>query len=172
VNATVIALSLLCLGNLILTVGVVRRLREHTAILDTLAGEPPEVMRPAGAVVDDFAATAGDGTPVARDLLTGQTLVGFFTPGCGPCQEKLPEFLARAGKAPGGRSLAVVVDANGGGAMAERLADVALVVVERSGGPVATAFGVRAFPAFALVGPEGRIEASGDLAAIPVVVAA
>ena len=43
----------------------------------------------------------------------------------------------------------------------------------QSGGPVAKAFGVRGFPAFALVGDDGRIEAAGnDLGSIPILVAA
>jgi hypothetical protein len=170
VIAAVVALSLLCLGNLVITVTVVRRLNEHTTALDRLEGAPPEVIRPAGATVDDFAATAHDGTVVARDLLAVPALVGFFSPGCGPCHERLPEFVARARRAPAGRTLAVVVGADSD--MVERLAEVAAVVVEQPGGPLVDAFGVRGFPAFALIGEHGRIEASGiEPAALPLLVA-
>jgi len=176
--AAIIVLSLLCLGHLTLTLGLMRRLNEHTAVLDRIAGEPPEVMRPAGEVVDDFAATAFDGTPVALELLAAPTIVGFFSPGCGPCKERLPEFIARVGHAPAGRALAVVVSAKGDTdseteMMVSRLSEVALVVVEPTDGPVAKAFGVRGFPAFGLIGDGGRIEAGGtDLASIPVLVSA
>ena len=144
----VVALSLLCLGNLLLTLGLARRIRE----------EPPAVLLPPGALVD---------VP-----LDPPTLVGFFSPGCGPCQERLPDFVARARKAPAGRTLAVVVG-DDGDAMVEQLTGVADVIVEARGGALATAFGVKGFPAFALVGDGGRIEASGtDLTSMPHLVAA
>ncbi len=175
-----IALSLLCLGHLALTIVLVRRLNEHTVVLDRIAGAPPEVMRPTGEVVDDFAATACDGTPVASDLLAAPAVVGFFSPGCGPCKERLPEFVARLRHAPASRALAVVVGVEGDNStdretdmMVSSLSEVALVVAEPPGGPVAKAFGVRGFPAFGLIGDGGRIVASGtDLASIPVIVAA
>src|SRR5262245_15248187 len=131
-------------------------------------------MRPVGAVVDSFAATAWDGTPVALELLSAPTVVGFFSPGCSPCHERLPDFVARARRAPSGRTLAVVVgDGDDSEAMVASLAEVALVVVERRGGALTTAFGVRGFPSFALVGEAGLIEASGtDLASIPTLVPA
>lgn len=171
--AVIIVLSLLCLGHLVLTLGLVRRLNEHTEVLDRLAGAP-EVMRPTGETVDDFAATTSDGTPVAPDLLATPVVVGFFSPGCGPCHERLPAFIARVRHAPPGRALAVVVGSEGESAeMVAGLSAVAMVVAEAPGGPVAKAFGVRAFPAFAMVGQGGRIEASGgDLDSIPVLVAA
>lgn len=34
-----------------------------------------------------------DGLPVSRDLLTDETLVGFFSPGCPACKEQLPKFV-------------------------------------------------------------------------------
>lgn len=144
----VVALSFLCLVNLLLTLGLARRIRE----------EPPEVMLPAGAHTDA--------------ALEPPTLVGFFSPTCGPCQERLPEFIARARRAPAGRTLAVVVG-DGSADMVALLTGVASTVVEPRGGELSTAFGVKGFPAFALVGDGGRIEASGsDLAAIPHLVAA
>ena len=176
-TVAVIVLSLLCLGDLILTVGVVRRLREHSSALNHLAGDPPAVLRSPGEVVDDFTASTVNGEPVGRDRLDARTIVGFLSPTCGPCREQLPAFVARARQAPSGRTLAVVV---GSGAaaddlateLADRLGD-RFVVQEPPGGPVATAFGVDGYPAFALVGPGGRIEAGGfDLATIPVLVAA
>ena len=145
----VAVLSLLCLGNLLLTLGLARRINEQ---------EPPAVLLPPGSVVD-----------VA---LEPPTLVGFFSPGCGPCQERLPDFVARARRAPAGRTLAVVVG-DAADTMVASLTGAASVVVEPRGGTLATAFGVRGFPAFALVGEHGRIEASGtDLASIPQLVAA
>lgn len=149
-TVAVVMLSVLCLVNLLLTLGLARRIR----------AELPPVVLPPGSLVDA--------------ALDPPTLVGFFSPGCGPCHESLPEFVARAGRAPAGRTLAVIV---GGGERADEmvaaLTDVASTVEEPRGGTLATAFAVKGFPAFALVGDDGRIEASGsDLASIPRLVAA
>jgi thiol-disulfide isomerase/thioredoxin len=177
VVVAVVMLSLLCLLNLLLTVGVVRRLKEHTTALEMLAGPLGEVMQPAGGSVADYAATTVDGTAVGRELLLGPTLVGFFSPGCGPCRERLPEFVARAAQAPAGRVLAVVVQRAGapaeeGQAMVADLAGAAPVVVEPPGGSLSTSFGVRGFPAFGLLEPSGQLVASGtELSAIPILVA-
>lgn len=174
--AAVIVLGLLCLGHLALTVGLVRRLNEHTSVLDRIAGEGPEVIAAAGETIGAFAVTARDGTPIAPELLAAPAIVGFFSPGCGPCKERLPEFVARVRRAPAGHALAVVVgkeDDSEAEAMVSRLSEVALVVTETPGGAVAKAFGVRGFPAFALVGDGGRIEAGGtDLTSIPILVTA
>lgn len=174
-SVAIAALSLLSLVNLMVTAGVVRRLREHRAILDKVAGEPPQVMRPAGAVVDHFASTSVDGEPIERDLLAGLTLVGFFSPTCGPCHERLPDFLARARSTPGGRGqvIAVVVErGEPAEEMVTSLSAACRVAVEPPGGDLAESFGVRGFPAFGLVDRAGVIVASGiDLSAIPVPVA-
>jgi thiol-disulfide isomerase/thioredoxin len=168
----------LTLLNLVLTLGVIRRLREHTALLSNRP-EHPELMRPAGAQADEFAATTTDGEPVSRDLLTGRTLVAHLSTTCAPCRERLPEFLAVAAEFDGGRSqvLAVVSRSGDGDAVAaeyvERLAPVARVVVEFGRGPVATAFGVSGFPSFAVVEDRGRIVASNvELAELAVARAA
>jgi hypothetical protein len=175
VTVLVVVLGLFSLVNLLFTAGVVRRLREHTTILDALAGEPPVVTRPVGTAVDAFTTTAVDGTAVARDRLAGLTLVGFLSPRCGPCHERLPEFLDRAGEMPGGRDrvLAVVVgERDDASEMVATLAAVAVVAVERPGGGLARAFGVTGFPAFALVDADGVVKASGtDFRAIPIPVA-
>jgi protein-disulfide isomerase len=179
VIVAVVALSLICLLDLFLTVGVVRRLKEHTAALDELAGAPAEVMKPVGTSIADYTATTVDGARIALDLLAGPTLVGFFSPRCGPCRERLPEFVARAAETPAGRVLAVVVGTDRDGivggdsqAMVAALAGATPVVLERPGGVVGTAFGVRGFPAFGLVDASGRLVASGtELSSIPLPVA-
>jgi len=176
VIVAIAALSVVCVLNLLLTVGVIRRLREHTTLLDTMNPQPPQAMRATGAEVDDFAVTAQDGTPVARRLLAGLTLVGFFSTTCEPCHERLPDFVARARRMPGGRPrvLAVVASrADDHAGMVASLADAAAVVVEGPAGELARAFGVRAFPAFGLVDEAGTIVASStDLGSIPIPVAA
>ena len=79
----ILVLTLMCVLNFLLTLGLARRIRE----------EPPAVMLPPGSRVDT--------------TFEPPTLVGFFSPGCGPCHERLPEFVARARRAPAGRMVAV-----------------------------------------------------------------
>ena len=98
--------------NLLLTVGVIRRLRQHTERLSHLSapgGAPEPVMLEAGAQVGEFAATTTDGEPVSRDLLSGQTLVGVFAPSCSACREQLPNFISKAETFPGGRAQVLAV---------------------------------------------------------------
>lgn len=163
-------LAALCLLNLLLTVGVIRRLKEHTELIQNMpgTGPPPEVMLPAGERVGEFAAETEDGVRVARGELTAETLVGVFSPGCGACAEQMPEFIERAGGNARGRDavLAVVVgDREEYAAQIERLSAVARVVVENPGGEVSAALGVQGFPAFARLDASGRILASGYQAA-------
>jgi cytochrome oxidase Cu insertion factor (SCO1/SenC/PrrC family) len=170
----VVLVGVLTLLNLVLVFGVIRRLREHTALLSTRA-EMPELMRPAGEHADEFAATTVDGDPVSRDLLAGRTLVAYLSTNCAPCRKRLPEFVSVAEGFPGGRSQVLAVVSSSGpddpaaAEYAERLAGVARVVVEPGLGPVSTAFGVSGFPAFAVVEEQGRIAASNvDLAELAV----
>lgn len=154
--AATVLFGLLAAVNLLLTVGVVRRLREHTAELAALRRGPSgnDVALPVDAEVAGFTATAIDGRPVTLDALGSHPLVGFFSPHCAPCEESLPAFIEHAAGRPGGRNgvLAVVVGGTEETAeVAEQLRAVATVVVEPDGGPAQQAFAVLGFPAFVLL---------------------
>jgi thiol-disulfide isomerase/thioredoxin len=159
----VVVVGLLGVLNLVFCFGVIRRLREHTKLLENRHGGPaPTLIRPAGQVIDEFAATTVDGTEISRESLSGTTLAAFFSPGCGPCAEQLPAFVELARAHPGGRDRVLAVlthdDEDGAADMAAALADVAEVVHERPGtGAVKGAFEVRGFPVFALVAPGGLL---------------
>ncbi|MEV4576761.1 TlpA disulfide reductase family protein [Nonomuraea jabiensis] len=160
--AIVALVSVLTVLNLLLTFGVIRRLREHTELLagraTPIVGETPSL--PVGRQVGDFAATTTDGEPVARALLAGDTLVAFLTPGCEPCEESLPHLVEAAKKWPGGRRNTLVVVTGRRDRAAdhvERLAPVARVVVEAPDGPIATGFGVTAYPLFGVVDSSGQV---------------
>jgi thiol-disulfide isomerase/thioredoxin len=171
--AAVTFVGLLGLLDLALTIGVVRRLREHSALLGRRSPFPlGEAIAPAGGTIGDFAALSADGEPVRRDLLADRTLVGFFAPDCAPCREMVPKFIAYATDVPGGRQRALAVVVGESGAAAEYVAaleSVASVVVEPLDGPLAVAFRVRGFPALAIVDADGTVLDSGvafeDLAA-------
>jgi hypothetical protein len=166
----VVMVGSLCTLDLLLTIGLVRRLRQHSELLDDLsemrnAIRMPDVIAPAGTSVGDFTALAADDEPVSAELLGAETLIGFFTPSCPGCAEQLPEFVRYADAMPHGRqqALAVVVGTDDGevGEYAAQLSPVARVVAEEHGGPVAAALLVTGFPAFCLVGGNGVVLASG-----------
>ncbi|GGT03408.1 hypothetical protein GCM10010156_71630 [Planobispora rosea] len=169
--AALLLVGAICLLDLFLTLGVVRRLREHTAHLEKLmqgGGAMPATGLPeAGAVVGAFEARTLDGEEISRDVLSGETLVAFFSPGCKPCLEKLPGFLEHARHRIGGRSLILAIVAGGDSSeeMVQALRPVSRVVVEDGyDGPVARAFHVSEYPAFCLVDSEGTIVAAeGDV---------
>jgi len=169
--AAVILAGAIGLVNLMFTYGVVRRLREHTEILDRLAGPSGKIIIEPGQRVADVAAVTVDGDSIAIYGSDGPTLVGFFAPACQPCKAKLPGFVELARQHPGGRRRVLAVMVGGSDDEAEPfmadLGDAASVVRDGKDGPVPVAFGVQGFPAFALIGADGEVKASGsDLSAL------
>jgi redoxin len=143
--------------NLLLTFGVIRRLREHTDLLADGAGASrgAPTMVGVGESIAPFTATALDGSLVSLDRFADPTLVGVFAPGCEACEEKLPVFVNHAESFPGGRQnvLALVVASDDASAApyVDALAEVAVVVREDSHGPVSAALGITGYPSFAHV---------------------
>lgn len=151
VVAALVLLGLLCLVNLLLTVGILRRMRAQAA---TGSGSL-FALRP-GSDIGEFAATTTDGEPVTAATLNGT--VGFFSADCPACHDTLPDFLAHAREQGRDRVLAVV-----GGDDADTvraLAEVARVVpADLDGGPVAAAFRNTWTPALYVVA-DGRVVAT------------
>ncbi|MEU4832118.1 redoxin domain-containing protein [Streptosporangium sp. NPDC023615] len=162
--------------NLILMLGVIRRLREHTALLSA-RGDDPFFMA-AGEEVGEFTASTTDGETLSRDLLKDETLVAFFSPDCLPCKEKLPKFVEFARAMAGGRDrvlAAVVGDEDEAAAFAAELSPVARVVIEKPGDALNAAFRIRAYPSVLTVAPDeggrllvrnGQVELDRPVAAI------
>ncbi|GAA3134810.1 TlpA family protein disulfide reductase [Streptomyces echinatus] len=149
-TAAVVLVGILCVLDLLLTIGVIKKLREYgPAGPATAPGGGMTPLRP-GEELPDFTAVAVDGALVGRSSLPDGALIAFLAPNCAPCRAKLPELVAYAAAEPGGRDrmLAVVV---GAPEECERfvreLSPVARVVVEPRGGPVCAALRVDAFPA-------------------------
>ncbi|MFE9613066.1 hypothetical protein [Streptomyces sp. NPDC006012] len=136
--------------NLVLLLGVIRRLREHTDLLAPGATDGRELpVIAVGERVGEATAVTESGAEISTARLADATVVAFFAPDCRPCREKVPAFAQFARHVPGGRDrvLAVVVDAAGDGSLfADALGEVAQVVVETPDGPLSGAFQVRAFP--------------------------
>ncbi|MEU7877260.1 TlpA disulfide reductase family protein [Microbispora bryophytorum] len=173
-TALVLGVGVLCLIDLVLTVGVIRRLRAHEEMLSARPAVSPSIVLPPGAKIGGFSAVSTDGVPVSGETLTEPVLVGVFSPDCPACHDRLPQFAERARSFPGGRGnvLAVLVGAE------EEVADelrtlepVALVLIEEYGTGLTKALQVKGFPSLALVDEHGKVVASGstieDLDKIP-----
>ena len=172
----VIGVGILGLVNLWLSVAMARKLREQGEQFARQAAPRmprPAVGPPQGTEVPEFCVTTVSGAVVsAGDLRGERSLIGFFSPGCPPCHDQVPAFLAFARGLPGGpgHALAVVFDGGrpaGGvpGHDADRLAGelaeagAAQVVRGPSAGAAAAALAVTGYPSFILLGADGRVEA-------------
>lgn len=175
--ATVVVLCvLITVFNLVLTFGVIRRLKNHTDQFVEIGRMMPraeplirEGQRPA-----PYTAVSIDGQPVSDADLRSGGLVGFFSPTCDSCTEWLPRFVTAAAALPGGArtALAVVVaDSPAEGAeMAAQLSGVATVVIEPDRGPLAEAFQAKGYPAMGRLGEDGAVVTNWipDVVAVPV----
>lgn len=175
--AAVVLVGIIGLLNLLLTFGVIRRLKEHdVAIAARPHGGPDgELMLPVGAPVGAFSTATVDGATVTQEVFADLSVVGFFSTDCAPCQERLPQFVDYAAAFPGGRERVLVVviaepapDAPAADAEPPKVdrfvaqaSAVARVVVEPHGGPVATAMSVQGFPVMAVI-DGGTLVASGS----------
>ncbi|GAB2945480.1 hypothetical protein GCM10027280_37960 [Micromonospora polyrhachis] len=165
VVAALAVLATFSVFQVVLVAGLLRRVNELSGRLTQLSQDGPvslDRMVPAGSAPAQFTTSTVDQELVTSQTLTVPTLLGFFTPGCKPCTAQLPHFVERAGATPGGRAhvLAVITDAPGTREYVARLSPVAQVVIEEPNGPVATAFGLKGTPAFALLGERSTVTAS------------
>lgn len=162
-----ICVALLCVFDLLLTFGVIRRLREHTALLTkqaTATTAPLSVMLQPHDRVAPFEVIADDGGTLSRESLAGNSLVGFFSHDCDACVERMPTFISLAGSAAWRREQVVAVmigDGAGADRARARLAQVARVVDQKHSTVMTRAFGVVAFPAFCVIDESGTVLTSG-----------
>ncbi|GAA0937125.1 hypothetical protein GCM10009558_051050 [Virgisporangium aurantiacum] len=178
--AVVVVCVLLTVLNLILTLGVLRRLREHAERLNELAeadtGQWRDPIIGLGSRPGPFSAVDVDGGGIGDAGLGVDTLVAFFSPDCGICAEWLPRFVAAA-TALGDRrrALAVVVAPSAtdpaAAVQVAALRGAATVVVENDKGPLAEAFRVAGFPAMVRLDEHGTVLANRlvDVAGVPAV---
>jgi thiol-disulfide isomerase/thioredoxin len=153
--------------NLLLTYGVMRRLRDHEErIVRVAAARNDDVvtLQP-GTRVPTFTATTTDGTELTDHSFGSDiALVGFFSPDCQPCREQLPRFATVGARLDPSRVLCVVSGDRATGtdleAFVEPMRGAGLVVVEGANGSLAAAFGVRAMPTILKI-EDGVVSASG-----------
>jgi hypothetical protein len=176
--AAVIFVGALCVLDLLLTFGVIRRLRAMPASQAHDHGLDVSVstLKPGQSAKPFTAETTMTGTTVSGPA--GLRLVAFFSTRCSLCPKRAPSFVSYV-RANGLRSedvLAIVTSIDGDLSDATYLDDVAAVArvcAEEPDGPVAAAFQVTGFPAFCLLEPDGTIrQTTYDPADLPVLAAA
>ncbi|GAB3437396.1 hypothetical protein GCM10027569_92300 [Flindersiella endophytica] len=145
---------------------MVRRLRQHTELISSLSsGRRPHAILAEGKAAGPFEVVATTGEPVSRDRLSGQTLVGAFTPHCSACKEKLPAFVDYAKAFPGGRDQVIAVvlaEEDEADTYREQLEPVARVVVEAPrANVIRAALELVSFPAFGVLDQSGTVVSSG-----------
>src|SRR5690348_173599 len=154
--AVVAVLAVVTGLNLVILLGVVRRLRTAPARPSAEAQLPP-----VGRRIAPFTAATVTGDRISdRDLATGTTLVVFVMPGCGPCRAIVDELAASAGPTgPRPRPLVFVAgdaaaeDTRG---IVDALSTAARVAVIAPAGGAAAAFAVTGYPTVVRV-EDGRV---------------
>jgi hypothetical protein len=168
-SAAVVVVGLLCLINLLLTFGVIRRLREHTEQLAGFGQDIQVTDLAAGEVLAPFAVLDTTGEQLTGPA--GLRLIAFFSAGCSACPASVPAFVdyLRENHIARDEVLAVIGSSEPEPvSYAGQLAEVAPVCVEPPGGELETAFKVRGYPAFCLLDATGAVSvASHEPAALP-----
>ncbi|WP_131737252.1 peroxiredoxin family protein [Actinomadura roseirufa] len=157
--AAVVLVGALGLLNLLLTLGVLRRLRARAGT--SPGGMPSAGTSPAlgpGAPVGEFTAVTSAGDPVSDETLSG--LVGFFSADCDACHALLPGFVERA-RALGAENVLAVIGGHDPETVATLTPVARVILAEPDGGPVARAFRNVWTPSLYMVGEDRRIVASG-----------
>src|SRR5215469_2938250 len=166
--AAVVAVGALCLLDLLLTFGVIRRLREHSNVLAG-AVDPGMIGVPPGEAPGAFSAVTTSGEEVTGTA--GLRVVAFLSSSCSACPERVPPFTEYLARHRIGRdSVLAVIAADDGTppAFLSQLVNVTQACVEPYDGEAATAFKVTGFPAFYLLDADGAVTASGwDPSALP-----
>ncbi|WP_163508948.1 hypothetical protein [Fodinicola acaciae] len=143
--AIVVLVGALCLLDLVLTFGVVRRLREHAETLERLLERRSSANVPAaGRSVGQLTAATVDGE---RLSFVGATAVVFVSPECESCRTDLPDLVAWAGDRDRERVLVVVDTTYSDGAdFVAALEKVAQVVLDGADSGIRETFGVEGYP--------------------------
>lgn len=168
--AAVAIVGALCLIDLLLTFGVVRRLREHTEMITRISvPEVPVIGLTAGESPAEFSAVTVRGTSVNGPA--GLRLAAFFSSSCSMCPERVPPFvqyLAEHQIAPE-HALAVVLGSpDEPPPYLDQLAEVTLACAHGQDSDVAKAFKAVGFPAFCLLDADGAVLATSyDPAMLP-----
>ncbi|MFD3513129.1 TlpA family protein disulfide reductase [Streptomyces sp. NPDC058657] len=165
-TVAVLLLGVLGVFNLVLTFGVVRRLRERPASTARSDWDRATGLSP-GARVGTFSTVDTGGRPLTDASLHEGLVVVFVSPDCPACEETLPHVVERAEEYGPGNVLAVVIrdgaDPGDPGPYVDRLSPVARVVLADMGGELTTAFDIQGLPAYVGMGAAGHVADTGRI---------
>ena len=174
--AIVGALGLL---DLLLTFGVIRRLRQHTEMLSRAGGPDIPVIGPVIGLASGEPVAAFSALTLGGERLTGASglrVAGFFSSACSACPERVgpfADYLADHRVARESVLSVVVAPDDGVPSYADRLIEAGRVCAVREDSEVLKAFKVAGFPAFCLLDADGGlVTASYDPAMLPAPTAA
>ncbi|GAA0911167.1 TlpA family protein disulfide reductase [Virgisporangium aurantiacum] len=157
----VVIAVVLTLLNLVLMFGVIRRLRELQSRVDAAPSVLPDAGLPAGSPAPELTATTVSGAEVSSVDPARPTLIGFFSPGCAPCADRIPEFVDYAGT--GVAKVAVVVtDLPAEGDDYVRRLSAVDVTVQPGQEAWVQGFAVTSYPTLCLVSSDGVVLGSGN----------
>ncbi len=135
--------------NLLLTIGVIRRLKEHSSLLADGTAATPEMPRP-GTPIAEFEAQTVDGRAVTLGSLRDGCMVAFFSPGCEACEDVLPALsghLRATGASPESAVVVIAAELQEALPMVHAFEGTACVIVEPPPRrELRKAFGITAFP--------------------------
>ena len=173
-TAAVVAVSVLCLADLLLTFGVIRRLRQHSALLASRGDAPVATRLSIGESPGPFTAVTTDGVDLTSHA--GFRIAAFFSATCSICPGRVPTFIdyLQANQVAHHEVLAVVLAGESDSVpYLDQLTDAGRVCVQPADGNLATAFKVGGYPAFCLLNQDGTVRASSFTPAdLPQLVAA
>ncbi|WP_328329877.1 hypothetical protein OHA70_07255 [Kribbella sp. NBC_00382] len=158
-SAAVVLVGLIGLLNLVLSFGIIRRLRAQATDQHAHSSRPKPTIRPTtledGERVVAVDAVTIDGRTVELPF-AGPSFVGFFSATCSSCKEQLIPFVVTAERQPAGVQVLAVVggtDEEAAPYLAELLSgrSEVLIVREQEDGPIQKAFGIMGFPAFTIL---------------------
>jgi hypothetical protein len=150
VDAALVLLGVGLAFNLLMTFGVIRRLKEQSQLIIRKPGYPlgPSIPRP-GEPIGTFSAVTVDGRQVTSADLHDRGTVVFLSTSCDSCQGALTSLVRGIDVRSYSATMIVVIvgDADGAAEFVSALRGKATVVVEDAFGSVQRAIGVNAFPA-------------------------
>lgn len=160
----------LCLVDLLLTFGVIRRLREQTTML---SGTPPRPRQASGLSAGDLPGAFSAVTTEAERVsgAAGLRVVAFFASWCSVCPERAQPFADYLSAHGITRDSALAVSIGPGRTpppYLDVLTGMARICVEEEDGEIAKAFQVNGFPAFIVLDGDGSVALTAfDPAALP-----
>jgi hypothetical protein len=162
--AIVVLLAVLVVANMLLTWGMLRRLRTLQEQVAAGSVPAPENGLYPGDEAPDFSALTPAGDTVTRDeVVRGETVLVFLSPHCEACETHLPSVRELGRGADGSPAALAVIDGTreeSGHLMTGLQGDVPVLFAPRGTTDLLERYQVNTYPSSYVVGADGRITAS------------